>query len=108
MTIGVNVRSEKSRSRISSTKKTPAIGALKTDAIPAAAPHPSSVAVFCGLVRKQLPAIGADHGADRDDRPLGPGRAAGADRQRRGDPLADRDSTHGSGACCRWIAYITS
>jgi hypothetical protein len=34
---------EKSRSRISSTKKTPAIGALKIELMPAAAPQPTSV-----------------------------------------------------------------
>ena len=55
ITIGVNVRREKSRRRISSTKNTPAIGALKTDASPAAAPQPRSVAVCCGLVPRSRP-----------------------------------------------------
>ena len=44
ITIGVNVFKEKSRSNNSMTKKTPAIGALKTDANPAAAPQPRRVA----------------------------------------------------------------
>ena len=55
ITIGVKVRSEKSRSKISRTKKMPAIGALNTEAIPAAAPQPSSVAVFWGLIRRSWP-----------------------------------------------------
>ena len=48
ITIGVNVRSEKSRSSASSTKKMPVIGALKTAAMPAAAPHPTSVVAVRG------------------------------------------------------------
>ena len=35
------------------TKKTPAIGALKTEARPAAAPHPRRVAEFLGLELKR-------------------------------------------------------
>ncbi len=55
-TMGVNRLSEKSRSRISSTKKTPAMGALKIEAMPAAAPQPTKVfmrsrstPVFCPI-----------------------------------------------------------
>ena len=55
ITIGVNVLSEKSRKRISSTKKMPAIGALNTAAMPAAAPQPSSVARFSGVAPSQRP-----------------------------------------------------
>ena len=42
---GVKVLSEKSRSNNSITKKMPAIGALKTEANPAAAPQPRRVPV---------------------------------------------------------------
>ena len=48
-TMGVKVRSEKSRRITSSVKKMPAMGALNTDAMPAAAPHPSSVAMLAPL-----------------------------------------------------------
>ena len=57
ITIGVKVRREKSRRRISRTKKMPAMGALNTEAIPAAAPHPSSVVVPCGLVPMSRPRL---------------------------------------------------
>ena len=53
-TIGVNVRSEKSRRRTSSTKKMPAMGALKTDARPAAAPQPSKVVPLLASRRRSL------------------------------------------------------
>jgi hypothetical protein len=53
ITIGVNVRSEKSRSSTSSTKKIPVIGALNTAAMPAAAPQPTSVVAVCGSARRK-------------------------------------------------------
>ena len=53
ITIGVKVRSEKSRSSTSSTKKIPVIGALNTAARPAAAPHPTSVVAVCGSTRRK-------------------------------------------------------
>ena len=52
-TMGVKVRREKSRRMISMTKKTPAMGALKTEAMPAAAPHPSNV-VACSRVMPRI------------------------------------------------------
>ena len=52
ITMGVNVRSEKSRSSTSSTKKIPVIGALNTAAKPAAAPQPTSVVAVRGSARK--------------------------------------------------------
>ena len=55
ITIGVNVRKEKSRRRISRTKKIPAIGALNTEEMPAAAAQPRRVAVFCGVVLRRWP-----------------------------------------------------
>ena len=54
MTIGVNVLIEKSRRRISSTKKMPATGALKTEAMPAAAPQPTRVPACCCPIRRNL------------------------------------------------------
>jgi hypothetical protein len=51
MTMGVKVRSEKSRSSTSSTKKMPVMGALNTAAMPAAAPQPTSVVAVCGSKR---------------------------------------------------------
>ena len=46
MTIGAKVLSEKSLRSTSRQKKTPAIGALKMDAIPAAAPQPTNVPMW--------------------------------------------------------------
>ena len=57
ITIGVKVLIEKSLRITSSTKKIPAIGALKTDASHAAAPQPRRVAVFCGSVLSSRPTI---------------------------------------------------
>ena len=53
ITIGVKVRSEKSRRRTSSTKKIPVIGALNTAASPAAAPQPSMVVAVRGSTRRK-------------------------------------------------------
>ncbi len=107
ITIGVNVRSEKSRSRISSTKKMPAIGALNTDEMPAAAPQPSSVAVFCGLVPSQRPKFDpiaapmVTIGPSAPAEPPEPIVAVAASHLRAATRI-------GIAALSRWMAYMTA
>ena len=56
-TIGMNVRTEKSRRMTSRTNSTPAIGALKMPAVADAAPQPMSVGMCSGLMMCSLRAM---------------------------------------------------
>ena len=89
MTMGVKTRIEKSRRRISRTKKTPAIGALKIDAMPAAAHERADV--FAGDAETTAQER-AEGGADLDDGPLGAGRAPAAHGGDGGEGLDETDA----------------
>ena len=106
MTIGVNVRSEKSRSSTSSTKKIPVIGALKTAAIPAAAPHPTSVVAVLASTRRKRAITDPSVAPIVTIGPSGP--AEPPVEMIAVEPSQVRTArTGGSWARLRWMAYST-
>ena len=106
ITMGMKVRSERSRRTTSSVKKIPVSGALNTAASPAADPQPTSVVMRVGSSRNTRPTTLAKVAPMVTIGPSGPA-----------DPpetiVADAPSQvriaslKGSTACLRWIAYST-